>query len=276
MTQRPLFPDDRTQSLTRRANKLSRKAHKKRYRLPVVQPQLIADKGFTPVAGVPKTRAECPTERPCPHVCCKYHLFMEDADNRAGRPGLSSVPRDERGLTIAVPGNIGNERPGTTLRPAWLKVRGLEVEREVSVWLHMDEDGLHVYESNAGAFDYWLKGIHIGEMVRVIDNESTSPFYKQSIAHVTLTAERELMFDRYPDRMFVILRRVRETASCALDEIDKRGKHTNEQTGDCVGRHRTLVARELRKAMEKAKRAAERMGMTEGDLLRGLRELGAG
>ena len=83
-----------------------------------------------PIRGVPKTRADCPMQRPCPHLC-RHNLLVEDAEHRAGRPGLSSVPRDARGWTLPVEGDAGEDRPGTTLRPAWLQVRGLELEREL-------------------------------------------------------------------------------------------------------------------------------------------------
>jgi hypothetical protein len=264
---------------THRANEISKRASKERRkkRLPVLQQGAlpIADRGFVPVEGVPKTRGECPTGGICPHVRCRHHLMLEDAEHRSGRPGLGSVPRDKRGLTLSVSGDAGKERPGTTLRPGWLSVQGTQVEREVNVWLHMDVDGLSVNESRHGAFDYWLKHLRVGEPVYVIDSDQDSPLYGQAIAHAWLTPEHELKFDRYPDRMFVLLRRVRPVSSCALDLIDRHGKLTNEQTGNAVGRHRTLVAREVRRAMEKAKVAAKAMGMTEQELLRGLMEIGA-
>ena len=192
---------DEQQSLpgfTQRANAISKRASKARqakrvrYRLPVVQPALIADHGFNPVGGVPKNRGECPTTGYCPHVRCRMHLAMEDAEHRAGRPGLANVPRDEKGLTLPSRGSAGHERSGTTLRPTWMRLRGVELEREVKVWLHPDEDGLHVYESQHGAMDYWLARLHIGETVLVINDESTSAFYKQPVAHVTLPTNREV------------------------------------------------------------------------------------
>jgi hypothetical protein len=33
--------------------------------------------GKTPHAPHPQTRAECPTERPCPYVGCRYHLHCD-------------------------------------------------------------------------------------------------------------------------------------------------------------------------------------------------------
>lgn len=63
--------------------------------------------------------------------------------------------------------------------------------------------------------------------------------------------------------------------SCAL-RVAGRGPQTNTQTGGVTSRHRTLVARDVKRALSKAKRVAAGMGMSEEELLRGLRELGAG
>jgi hypothetical protein len=262
---------------TRRANEISKRASKERRkrRLPVLQSNLpIADKGFVPQEGVPKTRAECPVERHCSKVRCKWNLFIETGEHRSGRPGLGSVKRDKRGLTTSQPGCAGDERPGTTLRPGWLKVGGLEIEREVSVWLHMDVDGFSVNESRHGAMDYWLKHLRVGEPVHAIDSDQDSPLYGQAIAHAWLTPARELKFDRYPDRMFVVLRRVRPVSSCALDLIEQNGKLTNEQTGNALARHRTLVAREVRRALAKAIETAAEMGIEREDLMATLMAMG--
>lgn len=138
--------------------------------------------------AVPDTRAECPTEKPCPHVLCRFHLWRVDSQDRAGRPGLSQVPRDRRGLTLPVIGNVGHTRAGTTLEARWL--------------------------------------------------ETPVP------------------------------------PSCALDCADK-GPCSNEQIGDAFNRHRTLIGKDVPDAMESAKAKAAELGMSEADLLRGLRELGA-
>ena len=74
--------------------------------------------------AVPDTRGDCPTAKPCPHVRCRYHLWRVDGGEggtRAGRPGLASVPRDKHGLTLRTPGDVGSERPGTTLEARWLE-----------------------------------------------------------------------------------------------------------------------------------------------------------
>lgn len=62
--------------------------------------------------------------------------------------------------------------------------------------------------------------------------------------------------------------------SCALDEIDRLGKMTNEQTGHAMARHRTLAARELRSATRHAIEAAEERGMTSTDLIGALMQMG--
>lgn len=40
---------------------------------------------FRPRAGVPATRGDCPTERPCPHIRCEWNLWMVDGRDRPGR-----------------------------------------------------------------------------------------------------------------------------------------------------------------------------------------------
>lgn len=133
----------------------------------------------------PTTRAGCPTGV-CPHIRCRSHLWRVDSGDRAGRPGLSQVPRDRRGLTLPVIGNVGQKRAGTTLEARWL--------------------------------------------------ETPVP------------------------------------PSCALDCADK-GPMSNEQIGDALNRHRTLIGKDVPDAMESAKARAREMGMSEEDLVRGLREL---
>jgi len=50
---------------------------------------------------VPATRADCPTERPCGHVRCRFHLWRVDGHDRRGRR------------------TADGKHPATTLRPAW-------------------------------------------------------------------------------------------------------------------------------------------------------------
>jgi hypothetical protein len=258
-----------------RAAAISKRASKerRRKRLPVLQPELIADRGFEPQAGVPRTRSQCPTSRPCPFVRCRWNLFMEDADHRAGRPGLSNVKRDSKGLTMSQPGDAGTDRPGTTLRPGWLKYKGLEVEREVRAYIHAGPEGVDLYETTHGAMDHWLRFTRPGEPVLVFDDDTSGV-----VARAQVMQDGRVKMDReLPESTFmVVLTRVRAVASCALDEIDRCGRLTNEQTGNALARHRTLIARENKRALEKAIRVAATMGMTAEDLLRGLRELGAG
>jgi hypothetical protein len=272
------------QSFTQRANKISRQASKRR-RLPILQPSLLADSGFSPIEGVPATRADCPSTAHaiCPHVRCRHHLLLEDAEHRAGRPGLASVPRDERGLTLPSSGNAGAERPGTTLRPGWLRVRGLELEREVKVYVTWEVGGYTLHEVRNGTLDYWLKYVHPGELVHAFSESVTigqTPV--MHVADVIVKPDRTIAFDRaLPTDVvngyhYITLKRVRPVASCALDEIDRRGKMSNEQAGEAIARHRTLVGREAREALKKACRAAEELGMSVDDFLAGLKELGSG
>lgn len=52
---------------------------------PVVRLKLIGGGVFAPDNFVPETRADCPVERPCPHVRCTHHLWVIDGDHRPGR-----------------------------------------------------------------------------------------------------------------------------------------------------------------------------------------------
>jgi len=270
MTQRTLpgiDTEQRSREITRRANRISRRSSKLR----VLQPELVADHAFAPLPGVPRTRGDCPTARPCPYVRCRYHLWAEDAEHRAGRPGLASVPRDEHGHTLSTPGHVGDERPGMTLRPVWLKYRGLEVEREVRVYINEAGD---VLGTRRGMLEHWCDRLHVGEPVLVFDDDSGELVAKATYTGDGLRLDRDLPSVSGPGGF--VLTRVRGVSSCALDEIDRHGKLTNEQTGDRVGRHRTLVAREVRRALGKAVDVAEEMGMNKADLMRGLEMLGGG
>lgn len=40
---------------------------------------------WEPKEGVPRTRADCPVERPCPYVRCEWNLWMVDGRDRPGR-----------------------------------------------------------------------------------------------------------------------------------------------------------------------------------------------
>ena len=232
----------------------SRAGNKKRgARLAASIPLLpMRERRFLPVAGVPKTYADCPPPSEyCPHIRCRHHLAMVDADHRAGRPGLASVPRNERGLTISVTGSAGEERAGTTFDPRWL-----ELERRCKVWVERDEAGkmlnLHaVYENEA---DLFLERLHVGEAVDVMDGEYITGQEKLTrVMGARLTPSGSIALEREPDGLFTFtLVRVRGIESCALHRAN-RGASSNQETGDALGRHRTLIAREVRKAAEKMK-----------------------
>lgn len=145
---------------------------------------------WMPRADVPATRGDCPVVRPCVHVRCREHLWTmlggEDGV-RAGRPGLSRVPRNAAGLTLSVLGDNGGERAGTTLEARWL--------------------------------------------------ESPMP------------------------------------PSCALDEAS-RGPLSNEQVGEAIGRHRTLVAQVNKDALAHAIEEGKARGIAPADLLDALMGMG--
>lgn len=42
--------------------------------------------------GVPATRGDCPTTRPCPHVKCRYHLWMVEGESMPGRRWATAAP----------------------------------------------------------------------------------------------------------------------------------------------------------------------------------------
>lgn len=53
-------------------------------RLPML-PTVINDPSFELKAGTPKTRADCPTTRPCPFVRCYWNLWMRSSQDQPGR-----------------------------------------------------------------------------------------------------------------------------------------------------------------------------------------------
>lgn len=42
--------------------------------------------------GVPHTRGDCPTTRPCPHLKCRYHLWLVEAEAMPGRRWERAAP----------------------------------------------------------------------------------------------------------------------------------------------------------------------------------------
>lgn len=199
---------------------------------------------FLPLVGTPRTRKDCPdtTKQFCPYVRCRWNLAREDADHRAGRPGLAHVPRDARGWTLPVTGNAGAERAGTTVEPRWL-----ELERRCQVWTERDNDDRIVavnalYENE---WDNFFRALHPGEPIEAQRDDGTV------IAMVDIKPDQSIVLDRDPQEFLFRLVRKRGVPSCAMDEILRNGKMSNEQVGDAIGRHRTLVAREVRRALVK-------------------------
>jgi hypothetical protein len=207
------------------------------------QPTLpLKEKRFLPMVGVPPTRGDCPdtSKEGCPFVLCRFHLWRVDACDRAGRPGLASVPRDEHGHTLPVEGDAGEERPGTTLWPAWL-----ELERTCKVVLVRDDDGHIESVDTYEGWEAFREHTHDGEPLEVLNDGKV-------VGAAELTSEG-VKFKGEPSGYVLTLRRVRGVPSCALDEIAKHGRMTNEQIGDAIGRHRTLAAREVRRAAIKVR-----------------------
>ena len=45
--------------------------------------------------GVPHTRGDCPTTRPCPHLKCRYHLWLVTAESMPGRRWERAAPASD-------------------------------------------------------------------------------------------------------------------------------------------------------------------------------------
>ncbi len=282
MTKQSSFPFH-PQTYTQRANAISAKASKQRRKTKpqrLALPMYMGD--FPAQEGVPTKRADCPKGF-CTRIRCRMHLAMEDAEHRAGRPGLASVPRDELGHTMPVDGEAGEDRAGTTFRPDWLPL-----DRTCRVLLLWDANGnvsdveplvpvtsklkpIYTFKKQRiGTWDMMEARLHPGEKLEAYDSD------EQHVANAYYMPDGTLCFDRSPFAVSVTLVRVRGVSSCALDEVQKHGAMTNTQIGDAIGRHRTLAARIVKGALGKAMTNAAEMGMSEADLLAGLRELGAG
>jgi hypothetical protein len=258
---------------TRAANrKAGRLATIERLHLPIV-----GQKRFEPKTGTPKTLADCPdtSVKPCEYIRCRWHLHRVDADTRAGRPGLGSAPRDARGLVMSVAGDLGEQRAGTTVVPRWL-----ELERYCAVWVERDNDD-EIVALNAcreGEWDQFIAALHIGEDVDA-QNENGDVVAKVNIRREPSNDDEPVYaigLDRDPGEFMLKLVRKRGIESCALHAIARMGRMSNEQAGDCIDRHRTLVARELREAVTKACETAEEMGMEREDFVRALMSMGDG
>jgi len=226
----------------------------------------LVSKRFLPVTGTPGTRADCPdtSKQHCPYLRCRWHLSRLDASDRAGRPGLSSVPRDARGWTLPVEGDMGEKRAGTTAVPRWL-----ELERRCTVWVERGDDG-KVVALNAvreGEWDQFAAALHANDVVEA-RNENGEVVAMVRIGNENIALDRDV-------RDFVlVLTRVRGVESCALDAVKRYGKMGNQAIGDCIGRHRTLVAREVKGALAKAIETGEDMGIERHELMGALMRMG--
>jgi hypothetical protein len=259
----------------------TRKANKRH--LPVIQSQQASSDGSfaqkitqAKRQGLPASRSDCPTERPCPHVTCRFSLAIETGEHRAGRPGLAHVPRSTRGWTVSATGSAGKERPGSTLRPVWM-----ETERHCRAWLEFDSAGQlcavnvygdHMQSGSAGNGDavFDAMRLHEGEELRVVsDDGKWATRAKWKVGAIVL--ERAPLIGQV---VAVLITRVRPVSSCALDEIQRHGKMTNEQIGDAIGRHRTLVARQAKVALRKAVQTGREVGIEPEDLLGALIQMG--
>jgi len=248
------------------------------------QRSLPIDDGFLPRVGTPGTRADCPdtSKQYCPYLRCRWHLARLDAQDRAGRPGLSAVPRDARGWTIAVEGDLGAQTAGTTADPTWL---GLESSAKMRVDYNKEGNviGVETYNpapetdlcnwpvggKHVGTWDMMSETLYVDEPIDVYNDLG------ERVCGARLTADGQLAFDGSPGGAIVVtLRRVRLTESCALDAIARHGKMGNQAIGDCIGRHRTLVAREVKGALAKAIETGEDMGIERHELMGALMRMG--
>lgn len=89
----------------------------------------------------PKSRAECPTDRPCPFVSCKYHLFL-DVSPRTGSIKLNFPdlePEELRNscvLDVADRGGETLEEVGAILNVTRERMRQIEVAAFEKMRLH--------------------------------------------------------------------------------------------------------------------------------------------
>lgn len=81
--------------------------------------------------ALPRTRAECPTERPCPHVGCRHHLFLEvnkTGSVRFNHPDLEVWDLQEScALDVAERGGETMEAVGEVLGVTRERVRQIEI-----------------------------------------------------------------------------------------------------------------------------------------------------
>lgn len=252
---------------TPKANKRAAKAPAQRYHLPLI------DNRYQPRAGVPKTRGECPdtSEEHCPWIRCRFHLFTEEV--RAGRPGLSEVERDARGLVISQPGALGDERAPPTVNPRWLRLKDepAEAERCCPAWLWFDDNGQPEINVDEGRWSHMR--VKAGDALDIVDRISSTRVTWAKVGNDNESVEFDEMPPRY-ETMFVWIVRKRLVQSCALDVVEKLGKQSNEDTGFHLARHRTLAARINRSALRNGCRKAQEMGVDPHDFVEALMRMG--
>lgn len=80
----------------------------------------VLPRGWRPKEGVPQTRSECPTVRPCPHIRCEWNTWIVDGRDRPGRRGEEWSP-PASAVNVTGPLNCSAdladaaERKGTTV-----------------------------------------------------------------------------------------------------------------------------------------------------------------
>ena len=82
--------------------------------------------------SLPQTRGECPTERPCPHVSCRYHLFLfVDKRGALALPWGRRVKvwhlEDSCALDVADEGALTRVECGATMNCSRERIRQIEL-----------------------------------------------------------------------------------------------------------------------------------------------------
>lgn len=222
----------------------------------------LKEKRFLPVLEVPQTRADCPPKsersdgRCCDRIRCFWNLAVELASDRAGRPGLSKVPRGHRGWTLSVDGDIGEERAETTLRPIWL---GYGWSAKAS--LERDDDG----NITSVEFVDGVNGPQLGRWnaMDVEEGEVLEVWWEgERLGTCQVNADGAIVFDRPVKGVMVEIKRQGEQPSCGLDVIERGGPRTTKEVGLAIGRSASLVRKITRRALIKLRQA----GMSGDDL----------
>lgn len=75
----------------------------------------VLPRAWQVTADVPRTRADCPATRPCPHIKCEWNTWMIDGADRPGRRGEASFDRrgvlargGARGVQLSLPASSVN------------------------------------------------------------------------------------------------------------------------------------------------------------------------